>query len=196
MLSFFLDRRVLRPTAAAVLVAFALLVLPLPAWQGEARADALADLSAARNHYEFAEFDQGVTILQRLVTGKQLSGDSLRDAYILLARCQVGKGNEPQALDAFCSALCLDKTWRPDAIFFPQDEIETFNKALEACKCAEQAAAPAPAKKDEEGGGMPKWVYYAGGAVVLGLVAVLALGGGDDANPGPSLPGFPDPPSD
>jgi len=196
MLSFFLDRRILRPTATAVLVAFAMLVLPLPAWQGEARADALADLSTARDHYEFAEFDQGVAILERLVGGKQLSGESLRDAYVLLARCQVGKGNEPQALDAFCSAICLDKTWRPDAVFFPQDEIEVFNKALEGCKCAEQAAAP-PVKKDEDkGGGMPKWVYYAGGAVVVGLVAVLALGGGDDDEPsGPSLPGFPDPPS-
>jgi len=198
MLSFFLDRRVLRPTATVALVAFALLVLPLPAWQGAARADALADLSAARDHYEFAEFDQGVAILEKLIAGKQLSGESLRDAYVLLARCQVGKGNEPQALDAFCSAICLDKTWRPDAVFFPQDEIEVFNKALAACKCAEQATVPPPVKKkDEAKGGMPKWVYYAGGAVVLGLVAALALGGGgDDETPGPSLPGFPDPPSD
>ncbi len=197
MLSFFLDRRILRPTAAAVLVAFAMLVLPLPAWQGEARADALADLSTARDHYEFAEFDQGVAMLEKLVSGKQLSGESLRDAYVLLARCQVGKGNEPQALDAFCSAICLDRTWRPDAVFFPQDEIEVFTKALEGCKCGDQAAVPPPVKKDEDkGGGMPKWVYYAGGAVVVGLVAVLAMGGGGDDEPsGPSLPGFPDPPS-
>lgn len=196
MLSIFLERRVLRPTATVALIAFALLLLPLPAWQRCARADASADLNKAREHYEFAEFDQGVALLEPLVAGKQLSGNSLRDAYVLLARCQVGRGNEAQALDAFCSAICLDKTWRPDAVFFPQDEIEVFNKALAGCKCGEQAAAPpVPPKKEEEKGGMPKWVYYAGGAVVVALVAVLAAGGGGgDDGGGPSLPGFPDPP--
>jgi len=202
MLSTFLDKRVMRPAALTALVAFALLILPVEGWVPRAKADALADLSAARDHYEFAEFDQGVTILEGLLAGKKLSGDALRDAYVLLARCYVGKGNEPQALDAFCQAICLDKSWRPDAVYFPQDEIEVFNKALEGCDCGHQSAAPpvAPVKteqakaKGEEGGGIPKWVYYAGGAVVVGVVAALALGGGSDSGE-PPLAGFPDPPS-
>jgi hypothetical protein len=202
MLSTFLDKRVMRPTALALLAAFALLILPVDGLVPRAKADALADLNAARDHYEFAEFDQGVTILEGLLAEKKLSGDALRDAYVLLARCYVGKGNEPQALDTFCQAICLDKTWRPDAVYFPQDEIEVFNKALEGCDCSRQSSAPAvaPVKTeqaragDEEGGGIPKWVYYAGGAVVVGVIAALALGGGDDSSE-PPLAGFPDPPA-
>lgn len=201
MLSTFLDKRVMRPTALALLAAFALLILPVDGLVPRAQADALADLNTARDHYEFAEFDQGVTILEGLLTDTKLSGDALRDAYVLLARCYVGKGNEPQALDAFCQAICLDKTWRPDAVYFPQDEIEVFNKALVGCDCSHQSSAPAvaPVKTEQaraegEGSGIPKWVYYAGGAVVVGVVAALALGGGDDSSE-PPLAGFPDPPA-
>lgn len=155
------------------------------------------DLDRAREHYEFAEFDQALGILARVIARPGETPQRLRDAYVLQARCQVGLGNRNLAEDSFCEALALDPDWRPDPIFFPRSEVEVFESARVGCPppapveptpVVQPAPAPAAAKP-----WYLKPVVWAGaaGAVIL---AVVLLGGDDDDEP-QTLPDPPPPPT-
>lgn len=164
---------------------------------GVALAQVQDDLARAREHYEFAEFDQALAILARLIARSGEPAQRLRDAYVLQARCQVGLGNRLLAEDSFCEALALDPDWLPDPIFFPRSEVEVFESAKAGCPARvvqpEPVVKPAPAPKQPKPWYM-KPVVWAGaaGAVIL---AVVLLGGGDDDEGPPSLPNPPPPPA-
>jgi hypothetical protein len=157
------------------------------------------DLDRAREHYEFAEFDQALAILARVIDRPGQTPQRLRDAYVLQARCQVGLGNRNLAEDSFCEALALDPDWRPDPIFFPRSEVEVFESARTGCPPV--AATPEPTVKPVQPAPAPKtakpWymkpVVWAGAAAAV-VVGVLVLGGGDDDEAGPPLPDPPPPP--
>jgi hypothetical protein len=175
---------VMRPLGALLLAAFAVVFCPgLP----PALARARPDLDRAQEHYDFAEYGVALTILDGMIARGDLTGDTLRDAKILKARCLVGLGRDSEALDAWCEVIKLDPAWRPDEVFFPGNEIASFNRALEGCVEKESAAAPWYKNKIVMAG--------AGALVLVGVLAVAMGGGGDDGGGGGNaLPGFPDPP--
>ena len=125
------------------------------------------------------------------VTGSNLRLDDsrAREVHVLRARCAVGLKLDAMAQEDFCTVLRLDKSWEPDPVTFPRDEISVFEAARAGCVRA--AAEPEPAE-----GGKPWYMkpvtWAAGGAVIL--AAVLLGGGGDDEAPDTTLSDFPDPP--
>lgn len=158
------------------------------------------DLERAREHYEFAEFDQALALLNRVIARPGETPQRLRDAYVLQARCQVNLGNRNLAEDSFCEALALDRNWRPDPIFFPRTEIAVFESALAGCPAAAPAPEPVvqPAPPPKAAAAKPwyaKPVAWAGAAAAVVLAVVLLGGGDDDDETVPeSLPAPPDPP--
>lgn len=187
--------------ALALLALLAFLSLPGPGLGvvGVALAQTVDDLERAREHYEFAEFDQALAILTRLIARPGETPQRLRDAYVLQARCQVGLGNRLSAEDSFCQALALDPDWRPDPIFYPRAEVEIFESARAGCPPQVVAPAPAPAvtpARPAAAKAAKPWytkpVVWVGAAAVVVLAVVLAGGGGDDKPE--SLPDPPDPP--
>lgn len=188
-----------RPVVALpVLVAFLIVSGSGLGTVGHALAQVQDDLQRAREHYEFAEFDQALAILAQVIARPGEPATRLRDAYILQARCQVGLGNRLLAEDSFCEALALDPDWRPDAIFFPQSEITVFESAREGCPPRVAAPPPtvvpvrtAPAKEAKPWYLKP--VVWAGAAAAV-VLAVVLLGGDDEEEKVPALPAPPDPP--
>jgi len=165
----------------------------MPGWAlvSPAVAQGAGDLGRARDHVDFAEYEQALGILDPLIASGSLSGVSLRDAYVLKARSHIGLGNNAAADDAFCSALQIDPDWRPDQVVFTQDEIAVFNAAQPGCQ--QQMAAAA----QKSSGGKPWYAkpvtWVVGGVVLIGAI-ILASGGGDDEPPPPDPIGDPPPP--
>lgn len=183
------DKGFIRLTGSALLVAFLLTVCPGVAWMPRAFATVRQDLERAQDLYDFAEFQQSLDLLTQLIEGGQLVGENARDAYVLRARCAVGLKLDAMARDDFCTVLRLDKTWQPDPVTYPRDEISVFEAASTGCPRTTAQAAPAE-------GGKPWYLkpvaWVAGGAVLL--AAVVLGGGGGDETPATTLDDFPDPP--
>jgi hypothetical protein len=177
--------------------------LAVPAW-----ADSTRDqLSRAEDYVLVADFGTALEIVDPMLASGELSGDALRDAWILKARCELGLAHRSSAADAFCNALRVDSQWEPDPDFYTKDEQDVFRQARENC------AVGAPPGQVDTGGtpvgavsampaGMsrdtrpwykkPLYLGIIGGAVVLGTV--LLLSGGDDDEK-VLLPDFPAPPA-
>jgi len=201
-----------RLLAAVALAAFCSSVCP-----GISLAAEPGKLGEARNHYEFAEFNQALDICNQLITGGSLTGDDLRDVYVLKARCLVNVGNHSMAQESFCSALKQDKSWRPAPDLLTKDEQADFDLALAGCVLetapapvkpapakpapAISPAATAPATAPAPAEGKPwykKPVFWVLGAAAIGGAVALAGGGskgGGGSSPTGPLPGFPNPPS-
>ncbi|NNE10202.1 MAG: hypothetical protein HKN20_16705 [Gemmatimonadetes bacterium] len=147
------------------------------------------ELANATNEFNYGNFLNALSIVNRLTTGGALSGDDLRDAYALQARCEAELGNRVNARNAFCEVIQIDGSWRPDSSLYTSTEKEIFEEALLECR--------------QEGGGRNKWYLIGGGAAAAVLLAILAGGsggGGDGDGDGNgdgngTLPGFPDPPT-
>ncbi len=197
-----------RLLAAVALAAFCATACPGVAWIPRAAAAEPRNLGEARNHYEFAEFSQALDICNELISAGTLAGNDLRDVYVLKARCLVNVGNHSMAQESFCSALKVDKAWRPAADLLTKDEQADFDLALAGCKLeAAPAVTPKPVPtipsaitpSSAASGGKPwykKPVFWVLGVAVIGGAVALAGGGskGGDESAGP-LPGFPPPPS-
>lgn len=170
-------------------------------------ADARDELTRAEDYFLVADFSTALAKVNALLDGGGISGGTLRDAYILKARCEVGLAHRSSAVEAFCQALRVESSWRPDPDLYTKDELEVFEQAKTSCgagtsepsKPAEPSkpldtAKPKPASS---GGGKPWYkkpaVLAVGGALVVGGV-VLAMGGGGDDGGESDLPFFPEPP--
>lgn len=180
-----------RVTAGCLLAFFLITVCPVLDLVPAAMATPRQDLDRAQDLYDFAEFQQALELTSSLIDGRQLSGNDLRDAYVLRARCAVGLQLDTMAAEDFCKVMDLDAAWQPDPVIFPQDEIAAFRAAKG--QCVKAAEEPKPAA--EGGKAWYKkpivWGAAAGGV----LLAVLLLGGGGDDSTDPDLPGFPSPPT-
>ena len=190
MISMNRQNRTWRLTAGSLLAFFLMTICPGVGWVPAVLATPRQDLDRAQDLYDFAEFQQALSLLTGLIDGGQMTGNDARNAYILRARCAVGLGLEKMAQEDFCAVLKLDRTWAPDPVVFPKDEVEVFNASRGQCDLATAKVVPA------DQGGEKAWyakpiVWAAGGAAVLAAV-LLAGGGGDDPAPAdPDLPGFP-----
>ncbi len=181
-----------RLTAGSLLAFFLITVCPIQELVPAAMATPRQDLDRAQDLYDFAEFQQALELTSSLIDGRQLSGNDLRDAYVLRARCAVGLRLDTVAAEDFCAVMDLDPGWKPDPVTFPQDEIAAFAGAQGSCV----KAAAEPEKASEGGKAWYKKPIVWGAAAAGVLVAVLLMGGGSDDNPvDPPLNGFPDPPT-
>jgi hypothetical protein len=169
--------------------------LPGRAFVPPAAAQSPSDLSRARDHVDFAEYQEALAILTPLIESGNLSGTALRDAYILKARSHVGLGQNAQARAAFCSALKVDPDWEPDEVVYTQDEIAVFNAARQECT---QTAMVEPAPAAAATGGTPWYAkpvtWVVGGVVLIGGILLASGGGGGDETPPDQPIGDPPPP--
>lgn len=170
-------------------------------------ADAREELTKADDYFQVADFATALAKVDALLDSGDLQGGTLRDAYVLKARCEVALAHRSSAVDAFCSALRVEPGWRPDPDLYTKDEIEVFDQARENCAAtptepekpqdpAKPADRPSPFATAAPAAGKAwykKPVFMAvGGAVLVGGVIALAGGGGGDGDS--DLPGFPNPP--
>lgn len=103
-------------------------------------ADPAADLEKAKTWFRSGSFEEALNQATALTEGKALSGDQLRDAHILRARCLVVLGRTAEAESAFQAAHQVDSAWQPDDVYFNQTEIAVFKSAM-ASAAAETPAA-------------------------------------------------------
>jgi hypothetical protein len=170
-------------------------------------ADPREELTKAEDYFLVADFTTALTKVQALIDSGDLSGGTLRDAYILKARCEVGLAHRSSAVEAFCDALHVEASWRPDPDLYTKDELQVFDQAKSSCGGTSESsteggtpstpsAMPPPVSSAAAGGGTPfykKPLFLAiGGAVLVGGIIALASGGGSSSEP--DLPGFPNPP--
>jgi hypothetical protein len=191
------QRPVWRACARVLLVAFTVTMCPGFGWVPAAMADAGADLEQARYHFDFGEYDQAGALLTSAIEGGGLSGEDLRDAYVLRARCALAQGQATTAGDDFCEVIRMDGAWRPDPVEFTAAEVAGFEAAQANCAAPEPVVAPPPAEEKKSKGFFAKpigWIVT--GAVVVGGVILATGGGGDDGGGGGGTPADPlaDPP--
>ncbi len=194
----------------AILGVFLVATLDLGAWAGPAAADSARDrLTRAEDYFLVADFSSALEMVNDLLESGEISGDGLRDAHVLKARCELGLVHRSSAIDAFCSALQIDPQWNPDPDFYTKDELEVFAQARTTCSAGSRSGpvddaggtppppSPLPDRMsrgdDRPWYKKPLYLGIAGAAVVL--VAVLALSGGDSDDSDPPLSDFPDPPA-
>jgi hypothetical protein len=190
-----------RILAAILLVTFCCSVCPSTLWIRAAAAQPWQDLARASDHVDFAEYEEALAILDPLIASRELSGESLRDAYILTARSHAGLGHTSQAKEAFCQALRIDPQWRPDPVVFTNDEIELFDGARASCQLAQPAQPAGSGLQPSAAAASTPWykkpvTWIAGGAaIVLGVLVLGGGGGGDGGEESlPDLPDFPEHP--
>lgn len=171
-------------------------------------ADAREELARVEDDYLMADFPAALQKVDALLASGDLEGAALRDAWILKARCEVGLGHRSSAEDAFCQALRVQPTWRPDPDLSTKDEIDAFEQARAQCGAAPWDRAreePGPIEDESSGStrvsaGRPWYknpvVLGVGGALVIGGIVAAASGGGGGGGGDevPDLPGFPEPP--
>jgi len=206
--------------AQAVNVAPAL-AAPAPAKPAATAAKSSPLVTRAQGLYREARYDEAVGVLAGPVLRKELSGQDLIEARLVLARCYVKKGILPRAKEHFGAILALDPAFTLDRSRADAEELAVFNEVKGVPATAPPVATPAkpaPGGKDappttepaaptlhrpEAAAAGPQkesWLkknkflaigLVVGGGVVAGLAAGGGGGGGGNP-PGPSqLPGFP-----
>ena len=157
-------------------------------------------LNAAEDRFLMADFDGATAQVDDLLQSGGLTGDALRDAWVLKARCDLATGRRASARDAFCRALEQDGGWLPDRDLFTSDELEVFSDARDTCPGAQTEGTEAPSylpAPSSSGGGWytNKLVWGAVGAAAVAGVALALSGGGDEGGAVVELPPLPDPPT-
>lgn len=203
--------------AAAVLAA----VAPAKPATSVARPSGL--VSRAQGFYRDGRYDEALGLLAGPILRRELAGDELREARIVLARCYVKKGMLPRAKEHFGAVLAADPAFVLDAKHADAEELAVFAqlKGVAAAPLGSVAAkpdattgkpsGPAPGTTrpvlhkpaiESASSSKPGWLArnkFLAIAVVAGggVAAALAMGGGGDgaAVPGArNLAGFPAPP--
>jgi hypothetical protein len=193
--------------AAQLANATAVLAAAIPTKPVTAAARPTALVSRAQGFYREARYDEAVGLLSGPILRKELSGDELREAHVVLARCYVKKGMLPRAKEHFAAILVADPAYVLDGKHADAEEQAVFNlvrgaqpapPATAAGKPAgpagKPAANPAPPVQPAQPqlhkpsigpttDSKPSWLSrnkYLAIAVVAGggVVAGLALGGG------------------
>jgi hypothetical protein len=185
-----LGRWVGRTAACAAVVAWAVGISVTSAFAETAR----EKLTQAEDYFLVADYEGAIIRVDELIESKELSGNEMRDAWVLRARCNTGLGRSQASTD-FCSALRLDPAWRPNATTFTTQELRTFDAAQKDCGPNGDASYLPPAMSSGTPWYKKKLVLGALVGVAAGAT-VIALSGGDDDEAGrPLLPEFPGSPN-
>lgn len=195
------------------------LAAPAPAAPAATTAKASGLVTRAQGLYREARYDEAIGTLAGPVLRKELAGQDLVEARLVLARCYVKKGIVPRAKEHFAAILAIDPDFTLDRSRVDADELEVFSevKGVPAStgKPAPPAAKPAtpetpappaspePAQPtlhkpstDMPGAQKESWLsrnrYLALGLLVGGGVAAgFAMGGGGGSSTPPGPPPLP-----
>ena len=171
-------------------------------------------VARAQGFYRDGRYDEAVGLLAGPVLRKELAGDELRGARLMLARCYVKKGMLPRAKEHFGAVLASEPAFVLTADRADAEELAIFTQVKGVS--APLAAKPdAPGVKGQSGpaaeptlhkpevasstASKPGWLMrnkYVALAVVAGggLALGLASGGGTTPERPRGLAGFPAPP--
>jgi len=139
-------------------------VAPAPAKPAATAAKPSSLVSRAQGYYRDARYDEAVGLLAGPILRKELVGDELREARLVMARCYVKKGITPRAKEYFGAILAADPTFTAEQAKLDAEELAVFNsvkgvpaaaavvppagKTTPAAKPAPEAKTP-PAKTGE-----------------------------------------------
>jgi hypothetical protein len=189
---------VLRLAAMLTVAVFAVTTLDLAFFAVSAEAADREGLDQAQDYFLVADFATALDKVNGLLASGDLEGGALRDAWVLKARCEIGMAHRSSAADAYCEALRVEPSWRPDPDLFTKDELAVFEQALASCNL-ESTTAPSPLPPSAASAAATPWykkkstLYIAGGVVVAAVLVAVLAGGGDDEDT--VLPGPPPPPA-
>jgi hypothetical protein len=180
------------------LAVFAVTTLDLALLATSARAADREALDQAQDYFLVADFATALDKVNEVLASGDLKGGALRDAWVLKARCEIGMAHRSAAADAYCEALRVEPSWRPDPDLFTKDELAVFEQARESCNL-EATTPPSPLPPPAASGATPWYkkkstLLIAGGVIVAGVLVAVLAGGGDDETT-PDLPGPPPPPA-
>lgn len=108
-----------------------------PATKAAAKASPL--VTRAQGYYRDARYDEAVGLLAGPVLRKELAGDDLLAARVVLARCYVKKGLNARAKEYFGAVLATNPEWTADTGKLDDEERAIFDAVKGV-----PAAAPAP----------------------------------------------------
>jgi len=133
-------RSLLRPISALLLVTQLVSVAPVLAAAAPATtATAPSGLVLrAQGYYRDARYDEAVGLLAGPVMRKEMAGQELIDARLVLARCYVKKGITPRAKEHFAAILAIDPAYTLTKTQADAEEMAVFNEV----KSAHGAAVP------------------------------------------------------
>ena len=137
---------VLLLAAQAVNVAPAL-AAPAPVKPAATAAKSSGLVSRAQGLYREARYDEAVGVLMGPILRKELAGQDLIEARLVLARCYVKKGIMPRAKEHFGAILAVDPAFTLDRSRVDADELAVFNEVKGVPAAAPPATKPAPAAK-------------------------------------------------
>ena len=139
------DRRrsLLRPISALLLLtqlagAAAVLAAAAPAASAATAAAPSGLVLRAQGYYREARYDEAVGLLAGPIMRKELAGQELIDARIVLARCYVKKGITPRAKEHFGAILAIDPSYTLSKSQADAEELAVFNEV----KGSRASAAP------------------------------------------------------
>ena len=143
-------RPLLQLTSALLLAAQLANVAPCLAATAPAKSTAAHPsglVGRAQGYYRDARYDEAVGLLSGPVLRKELTGDELRDARIVLARCYVKKGMTARAKEHFGATLAADPAFVLDTAHADAEELAVFSQVKgSAAPSVPAAAKPAPAE--------------------------------------------------
>ena len=141
-------RSLLRPISALLLVSqlAGAALTPVAAAPAEAATAAAPSglVLRAQGYYRDARYDEAVGLLAGPVMRKELTGQELIDARLVLARCYVKKGITPRAKEHFGAILAIDPSYTLTKSQADAEELAVFNEVKGAHGVA-GAAPPAAA---------------------------------------------------
>ena len=122
----------------ALLLAFLCLQAPAQAASGREL------LQKAREHYDFAEFEQAEQLLTQALRTTGLSADQKAEVYTHLGLIALARGDQPGAEQAFAQARQAAPGYRPGPGVLPPKAEALFNQAAPPSPAPSPTPAPRP----------------------------------------------------
>jgi tetratricopeptide (TPR) repeat protein len=155
------------------------------------------ELRLADQHYRRGAFDQAISLLTQCLNKPGLAEQEKLRAYRLLGLAYIAKDYLNEARSAIRKLLDLVPDYQPD----PVQDPPPFTRLVQEVKQAKEKPAPRPAEKERLEKIIPAekdrsttvyWLAGGAGAVVLGVLAAVLIGGGPGEEKAQPLPGPPD----
>ena len=104
------------------------LAAPAPAKPAATSTSGSGLVARAQGFYREARYDEAVGLLMGPILRKELAGQELIEARLVLARCYVKKGIMPRAKEHFGAILAVDPAFALDRSRVDADELAVFNE--------------------------------------------------------------------
>lgn len=164
-----------------------------PALATEAR----EELERAQDYFLVADFGAALEKADVILATGGLPSALALEAWVLKARCEIGLSQRGNAIEAFCGALRMSPSWRPDPTLYTEDELDAFATAQERCGLVPSGDKGSPAMPPRLSAPNPWYkrpAILALGGTAVGVAIYLLLPPEDETEVPEVVPGFPPPP--